>query len=363
MSYVILFIFLLPLKGLMKCFHKPTGRNLVIQTAKIGDFINITPLLRHLKTSDVLISASLKALATRDDTIDDIFYIEQHKSGLLKKIRLAFKLLNRYSNVYLLHPNSTNLFFAAICNAENKQFLSVYTRKWYQGIFYLTASGRIDHRRDTLSLEDYLKLADRRLTRDSEPKHATSPLWKAERVDALIPASDKLKIGISISAGNKAKTVPAAIWAHIISRLDSLPCVFYVFGPKNEQPYLDALLQHMADNHRITSLIGKLALEEVPYAISRMDCYMASDSGNIYIANAQQVPVVCFAGPCCMEEQRPLGEALIIRPQSIAPSSFVFSAPYRFEHTPEELFSLSTDDFENISDFVTKLSNRAVSNG
>lgn len=80
MSYVIIFILLWPFKMLMKPFHRRTGRNLVIQTAKIGDFVNITPLLKHLKKSDVLISKTVLPLAEHDATIDSIYLIEDYKN-------------------------------------------------------------------------------------------------------------------------------------------------------------------------------------------------------------------------------------------------------------------------------------------
>ncbi len=363
MSYVILFILLLPIKFVLKPFQKHSGRNLVIQTAKIGDFVNITPLLQYLGTSDALLSRSVRALACHDDTLADVFFIEEHKGGLVKKIRLAFKLINRYSNVYLLHPNSTNLFYAALCNAANKQFLSVYTRKWYHGIFYLTATDCLEHSRDTLTLESYLKLADRTLTWQSAPKHATHPLWHPKRTLPIADAPGKIKIGISISAGNKAKTIPATVWAQIFTTLSTLPCVFYIFGPQDEQRYLDEFYQAVGDTGNIVSLVGQLQLDEVPFAISRMDCYIASDSGNVYIADAQRVPVVCLAGPCCMTEQRPLGQTLILAPEGIAPTSFIFSAPYRFEHSPLRLFALTAADCSDIFIFVAKLIHKEKSNG
>lgn len=43
-----------------------------------------------------------------------------------------------------------------------------------------------------------------------------------------------------------------------------------------------------------------------------MDCYIASDSGNVYIADAVGVPVVLLFGPCCHYEQRPLGNVMLI---------------------------------------------------
>lgn len=145
MSYVFLLILLFPVKLIRKLFRKDTGKNLVIQTAKIGDFINATPLLAWLQKSDVLISRSVGALAKHDETIEQIYFIEQHKRNLWRKLCFACRIMNRYDNVYLLQPNSVNLFFAAVCNAKNKQFLSIYTRRWYHGIFYLAADGTVEH--------------------------------------------------------------------------------------------------------------------------------------------------------------------------------------------------------------------------
>lgn len=358
MSYVILFLLLLPFKLALKPFRKETGRNLVIQTAKIGDYLNVTPLLQQLGRSDALLSRAVAPLASRDNTLADIFFIEEFKSGLLNKLRLAFMLMNRYSNVYLLQPNSTNLFYAALCNARNKQFLSVYTRKWYHGIFYTTASGIISHQRHMLVLENYLKLADRSLTWRSQPKHATQPLWRPQRELPVSFRPGKIKIGISISAGNQAKTIPTEVWGQILATLASLSCDYYIFGTQNEQHYLDAFYQVNGGSDNVVSLVGQLQLEEVPYVISLMDCYIASDSGNVYIADALNVPLICLSGPCGMDEQRPLGQSLIISPEDIAPSSFIFSAPYKFEESPLRLFALTKANLEAIFAFVAKLTLR-----
>lgn len=175
MSYVFLLILLFPVKLIRKLFRKDTGRNLVIQTAKIGDFINATPLLAYLQKSDVLISRSVNALAQHDDSIEEIFFVEQQKRNLWRKLCFACRIMNRYDNVYLLQPNSVNLFFASACNAKNKQFLSTYTRRWYHGIFYATADGTVEHGKKTLSVTNYLKLADRALTWQDSPSTPQSP--------------------------------------------------------------------------------------------------------------------------------------------------------------------------------------------
>lgn len=352
MNYIFIFILLLPLKWIRKLFQKKEGRNLVIQTAKIGDFINITPLLAHLQHSDALLSRTVAPLAQHDDTLQKIWYIEDYKNGLAAKIQLAWQLMNRYDNVYLLHPNNANLFYAACCNAGNKQFLSNYRRKWYQGLFYWTADGIVEHSKISLTVESYLKLADRTLTKESHKKHATRPLCKSNALPDELLRQDMIKVGISISAGNQAKTIPPVIWQKIFDRLQNLPCAYYIFGAPNESKHLEELYKVTGKNHRFINLIGQLSLEAVPYAISQLDFYIASDSGNVYIADALGIPVILLYGPCGIEEQRPLGDVLLIGPDHIAPSSFIFAAPYQFPYPAEQLYALDQRKLDDIYHFI-----------
>lgn len=324
---------------------------MLIQTAKIGDFVNVTPLLAHLKHSDVLISKTVLPLAKYDETIDTIFLIEEHKKNLWRKFRLAFKLMNRYENVYLLQPNSTNLFFASVCNATNKQYLSTYTRRWYQALLYLTADGVVEHGKYTLSVDNYLKLADRNLTWRDYPKHATRPLNVPTDYPPILDKTGVIKIGLSISAGNKAKTIPPVIWDRLFNALKDLPCAYYIFGANNEQVWLDDLLRVTGEQENLVNMIGQIPLENLPHAISKMDFYIASDSGNIYIADAVGVPIILIYGPCCVKEQRPLNKVLLIGDDANT-NSFVFETRYFFDKPKEELFSLSDEDLISIREFI-----------
>ncbi|WP_337023856.1 MULTISPECIES: glycosyltransferase family 9 protein [unclassified Pantoea] len=361
MNYVIIYILLLPLKGIMRLFYRPTGRSLVIQTAKIGDFINITPMLRALIKSDVLISKTVKPLAEHDETISKIFLIEEAKRNLVTKINLAFSIMNRYDNIYLVQPNSTNLFFSALCNAPNKQFLRTYVLKPYHAIFYRTAKGIVEHRKQDLTIDSYLKLINREYSHTDFPKHATSPLFEPITPPvALLSVHQSLRIGISISAGNRAKTIPAAVWNTLMEAMADLPCTWYVFGPPSEQPYLDELLTLTGNNGNIVNLIGHLTLEEVPWAIEKMDIYIASDSGNVYIADAQNVPVVVLYGPCNVQEQRPTNKVLLIGPNNIPATSFIFSAPYTFNYSADELFKLDDKKIQSIKSFILGIWNSKI---
>lgn len=354
MSYVFLFILFLPIKLLGKLFRKDTGKNLVIQTAKIGDFVNATPLLHYLQKSDVLISRTLEPLASRDDTIETCWFIGRHKRNFFAKLHFAWRIMNRYDNVYLLQPNSTNLFFAAVCNAKNKQYLSTYNRRWYHGILYATADGVVHHGKRTLSVSNYLQLANRSLRWQDAPKHATHPLHKPKSWPQCLNDEQVIRIGLSISAGNKAKTVPPETWKRIFDTLSDLPCQYYIFGTPSEQPWLDELYRSIGPQPNMISLLGDLALEDVPWAISQMDCYIASDSGNVYIADAVNVPVVLLFGPCCHYEQRPLGKTLLLGDDDNI-SSYVFETRYYFDKSREALFALSSEQLTQLHQFIISL--------
>ncbi len=354
MNYVLIYLLLVPFRTLMRLFYRPTGRNLIIQTAKIGDFINITPMLRALGQSELLISKAVEPLVRHDDTVSRYFLIEEAKRSFFAKLKLAFTLMNRYDNVYLVQPNSVNLFFASLCNAPNKQFLRTYVRKSYHAVFYRRASGIVDHAKTDLTLDSYLKLINREYRYTDFPKHATSPLWQPPAPPAaLLTPREGIKIGISISAGNRAKTIPASVWRQLMEALADLPCTFYVFGPPAEQPWLDELLSLTGPKENIVSLIGELKLEEVPWAIAQMDFYISSDSGNAYIADAQQIPLIVLYGPCDIREQRPVHNALFIGPDNIAATSFIFAAPYAFDQPAEKLFGLDHDKLTRIQTFIT----------
>ncbi|MXP67938.1 glycosyltransferase family 9 protein [Pantoea sp. Aalb] len=353
MNYVLLYLFLLPIQKLFLIFKKTTGRNLIIQTAKIGDFINITPMIRALGHSDVLISSIVEPLACHDDNIHKYYLIEDAKRSVIHIIILLIKLINRYDNIYVVHPNSINLFFASLCNAPNKQFLKTYAYKPYHKIFYYSALGIVEHRKKDLTLNSYLKLINRNFCYKDFPKYATSPLYIPTYIpQALRIPIKEIKIGISISAGNKSKTIPSSIFCDLINSLEELPCIFFIFGVVEEQVYFNELIKLIGNKKNIINLIGQFNLEAVPWAISQMHIYISSDSGNAYIADSQNIPIIMFYGPCEIKEQRPINNVLFIGAKNIPASTFVFSTKSKFEYDTKFLFNVDEEKIFKIKKFI-----------
>ena len=120
---------------------------------------------------------------------------------------------------------------------------------------------------------------------------------------------------------------------------------------------MDDITRAYGEIPNFINLIGKISLEELPWAISKMDCYIASDSGNIYIADAVGVPVVLLFGPCCHYEQRPLGKVLLIgNDENI--NSYVFETRYYFSQSKEELFEVTDEDLAKISHLLSTVAHK-----
>lgn len=159
---------------------------------------------------------------------------------------------------------------------------------------------------------------------------------------------------MSISAGNSAKTIPSSVLAKLIHSIEDLSCTFFVFGISTKQPLFNELLKLIRTQDNVINLIGQLKLEDVPWVISQMNFYISSDSGNAYIADSQGIPVIIFYGPCSIQEQCPIQNVLLIVPENIQASSFVFDAGLQFEQSAEILFGLD-EKISKIKFFIKKL--------
>lgn len=100
------------------------------------------------------------------------------------------------------------------------------------------------------------------VARLSQARHKAT--LQADHGPAILDKHGVIRIGISIAAGNKAKTVPPVIWKRIVDQLADLPCEFYVFGAPNEQSWMDDITRLYGDIPNFTNLIGKISLEELP---------------------------------------------------------------------------------------------------
>ena len=230
-------------------FKKASNKILLIQTAKIGDYANSTVIFEKLGKFDVLIDEINLAFAKHDRRIEKIFTINDVKRKKASKLRLALELFSRgYDNVYVLMPNSLNLFLARCTLAKNIVAVHHYAASSDFGLLALGMK-KVPHTLQDLTLLTYLKTVG-----VSELKYE-----KCLQKPLVIPhenivKSGKFKIGVSLSAGNKMKTPPKKTWEKIFAIFAKFDCEVYIFGVGEEAALLQNLLAENVDEKRAENL-------------------------------------------------------------------------------------------------------------
>ena len=410
MIYFLFYLILWPYLKITSCFKKASYKTLLIQTAKIGDYANSTVIFEKLGKFDVLIDEINLAFAKHDSRIKKIFTINGVKRKKASKLALALELFSRnYESVYVLMPNSLNLFLARCTLAKNIVAVHHYAAS---SDFALLALGmqKVPHTLNDLTLLTYLKMLG-----ISELKYE-----KCLQKPLVIPRenivkSNKFKIGVSLSAGNKMKTPPNHTWEKIFDIFAKFDCEVYIFGVGEEATLLKNLLAENADEKqtknpsdrqicedlasdtseiygspentndeqskaqicsekgisgesnlssqiydtyvkrfgenelKIISLIGKIKLEELPFYLSQMQLYASSDTGNYYVADSVRTPTICLMGPCFASEQRGVADSLVIS-SHLPPVSSVFKTVRDIDASA--FFELSEQNLADIEAFV-----------
>ena len=391
-------------------FKGKKGKILLIQTAKIGDYANSTVIFEKLGKFDVLIDEINLAFAKHDSRIEKIFTINGVKCKKASKLGLALELFSRnYESVYVLMPNSLNLFLARCTLAKNIVAVHHYA---VSSDFALLALGmkKVPHTLQDLTLLTYLKTLG--FSELKYEKCLQKPLFIPQ--ENLIK-SGKFKIGVSLSAGNKMKSPPKKTWEKIFEIFAKFDCEVYIFGVGEEATLLKNLLAENADTKRaenlsrqqicadlasdtseiyggientngeqskaqicsengisngsnfssqicdtyvkrfgenelkIISLIGKIKLEELPFYLSQMQLYASSDTGNYYVADSVRTPTICLMGPCFASEQRGVADSLVIN-SHLPPVSSVFKTVRDIDASA--FFELSDQNLADIEVFV-----------
>ena len=230
-------------------FKGEKGKILLIQTAKIGDYANSTVIFEKLGKFDVLIDEINLAFAKHDSRIEKIFTINDVKRKKASKLGLALELFSRnYESVYVLMPNSLNLFLARCTLAKNIVAVHHYAAS---SDFALLALGmkKVPHTLNDLTLLTYLKTLG--ISELKYEKCLQKPLVVPQ--ENLIK-SGKFKIGVSLSAGNKMKTPPKHTWEKIFEIFAKFDCEVYIFGVGEEAALLQNLLAENADEKRAKNL-------------------------------------------------------------------------------------------------------------
>lgn len=345
--------------------NKGFKKILVIQAAKIGDFICSTHLFREIKKAypnsylTVMVNPMVRELAELNPYIDEVISISSKDyKGFLGKLKFA-KLIRkgRYNIGITLNPNMP--FAVGLLWGLVPIRLSVMPN--FCGLTFRLASKFFTylepHVSGQLVVKTYLKLLNNiGIKADNITKEVYKSIEADKKVSEFLGLINKPLIGIAVSSGNKLKEIASKKIAEIIDKiLKEIDAYIILIGSSQDKLKAQEVLSLVNSKERILDSTGRFNLEELPALLEKLSVFIGVDTGITYMADALKVPIVYIPGPIDTSEQRPVESRIISVSYSLScmPCSFVFKTARFCKYNSRDCINLVSS--EEIASSVKKL--------
>lgn len=340
MLYLLISLFLYPFFYVwiwIKKRRNHINRILIIQTAKIGDFICSTPLFREIKKKYpksyliVMVNSIVKELAELNPYIDEVIPISiKNYKGLFGKIQLANIIRKKKCDIGIsLNPNLT--FSIVLLWGLVPKRISILPN--FSGFTFKIASKFFDylepHYLGQLIVETYLKMLKFiEIETSNTTKEVYQQHYAETKVEKFLNKNTTLPfIGIAISSGNKLKELDNLKIVEIINKIfEEINCYIILIGSENDSKKAEEILRYIKDKERVINAVGKFTLGELPALLKKLQVFIGVDTGITYMADALNIPIIYLVGPTDISEQRPTNNKVIIVHHRLPcyPCSFIF---------------------------------------
>ncbi len=343
MIYVILAYVSYPFIYLAAKLFPPKGPEsiLVFQTAKIGDMICTSPIFREIKKArpnariGVMIDPSTSDLIKYNPYVDEIFELGSKDSkGIGVKISLAVAIRSKgYTSAVILSANATNILSA---------FWAMLPVRVCVGPDY--AGGTL---RKLIALNTHIEWhAAGKMTMETFALCLRHLGIKAGRLDKEVYAPPGLDftnylngaspfVGLFPCTGNPMKEWGKSNFIDLGRLiLANTECSVVLLGSAKERDLIgeiDSALRAGGEGERVINLCGEFTLAELPLIIRKLSAVVGVDTGLIYMADAERVPLIDISGPSDINDQRPTGKNAVIIQNKLdcVPCSHTFKTPYK----------------------------------
>ena len=324
MLYVIITYLFFPVLSFLTSARKKktVSKILVIQTAKIGDLVCSTPVMREVKKKypqarlTMIVNPVTKELVEVNPNVDEIIVLKiEDFKGLAGKLKLSSLIRRgRYDIAICLNPNvpfSVALLWGLVpVRISVKPNFSGLTFKLASLFFtYLEK-----HDRGRLITETYLQMLR---SIGIESYNISKEAYASEGSDViagdLVRGTARPLVGIAISSANKLKELEKETIAKLTNMLlEELPVSVVFIGSSHDKETSDSILRCIEKKSGVINTTGALRLKELPALLRRLSLFIGVDTGTVYMADALSVPIVHLAGPIDTSEQRPVGKKVEI---------------------------------------------------
>lgn len=314
-------------------------RILLIQTAKIGDFVSTTPLLREIKRAlpqaqlAVVLHQTNLPLARHNPHIDELLPLPaQGLRGMAGRLWLLRALHTRRIDTVICASPSLAGWLMPLWTGVARR-MSVVPN--YGGRSYRMARPLLTHAephragRRVIETQAAL-LAQIGIRAESLMTEAFAAPGAEQAAERILPADGRAAIGLGVSAGNKLKELGVGRLVELARGLVNLSGARLVLIGGPDDRVLAEQVTSQLPVERVTNAVGLLGLDMLPALLRYLSAYVGVDSGITYLADACGVPVVDLMGPADADDQRPGGPHAIVLRSALpcAPCSHAFKAPY-----------------------------------
>lgn len=288
---------------------------LIIQLAKLGDMVCITPMFRAIKNKypdcEVWVMGNVlnKELLNGNKYIDGYIIANQNIINLARQIRdKDFDLTCITGPSFNALATSILSDVKAIVAPRVENGFSPYETKLYKVLskFVITKP----HRIGSYAPREYLRLLEPIgiFTDDTKKYLAFSEVAAKRAEEILKPLAGKFVIGIALTAGNKIKEWPTERFAEVADyAAKKHGAAIVIIGGEGDLKYAEEMKQFLSKDMSFIDTTGTLSIEELKALVSKLNLFISVDTGPIYIAEAFGVPTIDIIGPMDENEQPPIG--------------------------------------------------------
>lgn len=299
---------------------KDLKRVLVMQNAKMGDMVCVTPIFHALKQKYpeikviVLGSKINKELVAGNTDVDEYVVYERNPKYLLaefKKLNLDAAFLTTQDPLAL-----STLFLSRVplivvpqvvnTKAETETFS-------YNLLSYLVAN--VTYTAEKYFPREFLRVLEPiGIVSDDTKKYLAYNNAAKEKILSFFKNNNinlgvDFVIGISPSAGNKVKSWFPERYAELINYLrDKYKAKIIIIGAPPDKEIIAEMNSHLTASPEVIDTSSLFSIEELKALAAHLNLFISGDTGPIHIADAFDIPTVNILGPVGEDEMPPRGE-------------------------------------------------------
>jgi len=303
---------------------------IIPQLTRIGDLVCSTPVFAAIKKTypqsrlAVLVSSKAAGILKNNPRIDDLLiYENQSLNRLIKKLRRE-----KFDWSFSLSGTALSSLIAFLGIVPNRVKTVRQNRPASEILTDWLNNFKLLYRHHAYLPEHHLKLLrfigiddlkqEKEIFTGEQSEEKARDFFRQNGI-----SENDFLVGMSVSAGNKAKEWPAENFKKVARHLIEKRGAKIIFiGSAADESRINEVSVGLKEGGFFKSFDSDLA--NLPSLIKRLKLFISVDTGPVHVAHALKIPLVDIVGPVDPNELVPRGENIIAVKSGVPPSIFSF---------------------------------------